>query len=68
MKNRIREFRRRAKLTARELGVKVGVSEQTITAWERGTRAMSLDAAKRVLAALGMRSLDALCAEQRSTK
>lgn len=58
--NRLRELRKRAKLTARQLGELTGYAESTVTAWERSKRAIKPDVARKMLRALGLKSLDAI--------
>lgn len=51
---RLRLIRERKKLNVREVAELVGVSHQTISAWERGYRAPGLDDIERWTAALGV--------------
>jgi transcriptional regulator with XRE-family HTH domain len=55
--NNLRELRIKAGISARSLGVAIGVAESTVTAWERGTRGLKpvdAKAALRALAKLGV--------------
>ncbi|WP_054715833.1 helix-turn-helix transcriptional regulator [Rhodococcus sp. SMB37] len=51
--NRVREFRKRARLTQAELGAQVGVSRQSIVSTEKGDYAPSVYLALRLARSLG---------------
>lgn len=51
---RIREFRRKAKMTQRELGSRIGVTRQYISELERETHIPSLLLAVQISVALGV--------------
>lgn len=52
--DRIKEARKKAGLTQKQLGFKIGVSSVTITRYERGERAPSTDQLKKIASALNI--------------
>lgn len=54
MSNRVRELRERQNLNQEELGARVGVSRQTVIAWEKGQREPSVTQLTALAGALGV--------------
>ena len=53
MKPNIKKIRKSRNLTAADLAKKIGVTQPTISRYERGVRKMTVEKAKRISAALG---------------
>ena len=49
----LKAFRKNAKLTQADLAVRLGVTQQTVSAMERNAKAMSAERLMRVMAILG---------------
>lgn len=58
--NRIFELRTRAKLSQEELGHRAGMSKMNVSGLERGERALTIDAMRRLASALGVYAADLL--------
>lgn len=54
-KDRLRELRLERKLTPKELGDEVGVSDTTITRWESGRRSPNLENIHRLVKFFGVK-------------
>lgn len=68
MKNRVKKYRLRKRLTQRKLGELAGISQTTVSHMERGTYVPAVDTALRVAAVLGVSVEDLFILSERPEK